>query len=70
MNFRPSPAAMRAARRELTLSEHHASDPRMVQPVFTPDSRNVLFVSDRHGKSAIYRVHVEKFVEATAEDAK
>jgi oligogalacturonide lyase len=58
---------LRAARRELTLSEHHASDPRMVQPVFTPDSRNVLFVSDRHGKPAIYMVPVAKFVEETSE---
>jgi oligogalacturonide lyase len=58
---------LRAARRELTLCEHHASDPAMVQPVFTPDSRSVLFVSDRHGKLAIYMVPVAKFVEETTE---
>jgi oligogalacturonide lyase len=56
---------LRAARRELTLCEHHASDPRMVQPVFTPDSRSILFVSDRHGKPAVYMVPVAKFVEET-----
>jgi oligogalacturonide lyase len=58
---------LRVARRELTLCEHHASDPRMVQPVFTPDSRSVLFVSDRHGKPAVYMVPVAKFVEETSE---
>jgi len=52
-------------RRELTLCEHHASDPAMVSPVFSPDSQSIFFASDRHGKSAIYRVHVEKFVEET-----
>jgi len=58
---------LRAARRELTLCEHHASDPSMVQPVFTPDSRSILFVSDRHGKPAIYMVPVARFVEETSE---
>jgi len=58
---------LRVARRELTLCEHHASDPRMVQPVFSPDSRSVLFVSDRHGKPAIYLVSVAKFVEETTD---
>jgi oligogalacturonide lyase len=56
---------LRTARRELTLCEHHASDPRMVNPVFSPDSKSVLFVSDRHGKPAIYLVSVVKFVEET-----
>ena len=56
---------LRVTRRELTLCEHHASDPAMVAPLFPPDSQSVFFVSDRHGKSAIYRVHVEKFVEET-----
>lgn len=58
----------RAVRRELTLCEHHASDPAMVRPVFTPDSQSILFVSDRHGKPALYQVHVAKFVEETAAD--
>lgn len=56
---------LRIARRELTLCEHRASDPAMVRPVFSPDSQNVLFVSDRHGKPAIYQVHVARFVEET-----
>jgi oligogalacturonide lyase len=57
---------LRAVRRELTLCEHHASDPAMVNPVFTPDSRSILFVSDRHGKPAIYLMPVARFVEETA----
>jgi len=60
---------LRIARRELTLCEHRASDPAMVRPVFSPDSQNVLFVSDRHGKPAIYQVHVGRFVEETGTDA-
>ena len=60
---------LRVTRRELTLCEHHASDPQMVQPVFSPDSRSVLFVSDRHGKPAIYFVSVAKFVEETRDPA-
>ena len=61
---------LRVAHRELTLCEHHATDPAMVQPVFTPDSRSVLFVSDRHGKPALYMVGVAKFVEQTNGDAR
>ncbi len=57
---------LRAAQRELTLCEHHASDPRMVNPLFSPDSQTVLFVSDRDGKPAIYLVPVARFVEATS----
>jgi oligogalacturonide lyase len=59
---------LRVTRRELTLCEHRASDARMVSPVFPHDSQSVYFVSDRHGKPAVYRVQVEKFVEATAEE--
>ena len=58
---------LRAAHREMTLCEHAASDPAMVRPLFTPDSQNVLFVSDRHGKPAIYLSPVAKFVEATTD---
>lgn len=60
---------LRSARRELTLCEHRASNPAMVSPIFSPDSQSVFFVSDRHGKQALYRVHVDKFVEATSEGA-
>ena len=58
---------LRVTRRELTLCEHRASDPGMVAPMFSPDSQSVFFVSDRHGKSAIYRIRVDKFVEETAD---
>jgi oligogalacturonide lyase len=60
---------LRVARRELTLCEHRASDPAMVKPVFSPDSQSILFVSDRHGKPALYQVHVNRFVEETGADA-
>jgi oligogalacturonide lyase len=56
---------LRIARRELTLCEHRASDPSMVRPIFSPESQSVLFVSDRHGKPALYQVHVGRFVEET-----
>jgi oligogalacturonide lyase len=56
---------VRAVKRELTLCEHRASDPRMVSPIFSPNSQNVFFVSDQHGKPAIYSMAVEKFVSAT-----
>lgn len=56
---------VRAVRRELTLCEHRASDPAMVRPVFSPDSQTIVFVSDRHGKTALYQVPVAKFVEQT-----
>ena len=59
---------LRVARRELTLCEHRSSDPVAVEPVFSPDSQNVFFTSDRKGKRAIYRAHVEKFVEETPEE--
>jgi oligogalacturonide lyase len=56
---------LRVTRRELALCEHHASDPSLVSVVFAPDSRNIVFVSDRHGKPALYRVPVQRFVEET-----
>lgn len=56
---------VRTVKRELTLCEHRASDPSMVSPVFSPNSQRVFFVSDRHGKPAIYSIAVEKLVEET-----
>ena len=56
---------VRSVKRELTLCEHRASDPRMVNPVFSPNSQNVFFTSDQHGKPAIYTLPVEKFVAET-----
>jgi len=58
---------VRAVSRELTLCEHRASNPAMVAPIFAPNSQNVFFTSDQHGKPAIYRVSVEKLVQATEE---
>jgi oligogalacturonide lyase len=56
---------IRAARRELAVAEHRASDPAMVAPVFSPNSQFVVFVSDRHGKPAIYWMAVDKLVTET-----
>lgn len=57
---------VRTVKRELTLCEHRASDPALVTPQFSPNSQQVFFNSDLHGKPAIYRMDVEKLVEATA----
>jgi oligogalacturonide lyase len=59
---------VRAVRREFTLCEHRASDPRMVQPMFAPNSQHVYFGSDQHGKPAIYAMAVEKLVTETADE--
>ncbi|HLY20660.1 MAG TPA: oligogalacturonate lyase family protein [Bryobacteraceae bacterium] len=56
---------LRVTRRELSLCEHRASHPEMVAPIFSPDSQHIYFQSDRDGKPAIYRIHVEKLVEET-----
>jgi oligogalacturonide lyase len=56
---------LRVTRRELTLCEHKASHADMVAPRFSPDSQRVYFQTDRHGKPAIYDMHVEKLVEKT-----
>ena len=56
---------VRAVQRELTLAEHRASDPKMVAPVFSPNSQRVYFASDQHGKPAIYTMSVERLVEET-----
>jgi oligogalacturonide lyase len=56
---------LRVTRRELTLCEHRSSDPLTVAPIFSPDSQRIYFQSDRHGKPAIYRVQVDRFVEET-----
>lgn len=56
---------IRAARRELALAEHRCSDPALVSPTFAPNSQFVVFVSDRHGKPAIYWIAVDKLVSET-----
>lgn len=60
---------VRAARREMTVCEHRATSPSVVDPVFTPDSQNIFFQTDRDGKMAIYSMDVEKLVEKTEEDS-
>ncbi len=56
---------LRLTRRELTLCEHHASNPAMVAPIFSADSQQIFFSSDRDGKPAIYKIHVSQLVEET-----
>lgn|GEM_PF-265454 len=56
---------VRATRRELTLCEHRSTAPATVAPVFSPDSQLVFFHSDRHGKTAIYAMRVDRLVEKT-----
>lgn len=56
---------VRAAKRELTLCEHKASDPHMVAPIFSPNSQRIFFQSDKDGKTAIYSMLVEKLVDET-----
>jgi oligogalacturonide lyase len=56
---------LRTTGRELTLCEHRASEPGTAAPVFSPDSQQIYFQSDKEGKSALYRIRVERFVEKT-----
>jgi len=56
---------VRTSRRELTLCEHRSTAPASVAPVFSPDSQLVFFHSDRHGKTAIYAMRVDRLVEKT-----
>jgi len=59
--------SLRSVRRELTLCEHHARDPRLCDPFFSPDSQHVFFVSDGEGKPAIYAMNLERLLEKTDE---
>jgi len=54
---------LKNTRRELTICEHKASNVQMTAPRFSPDNQRVYFQSDRHGKPAVYCIHVEKLVE-------
>jgi oligogalacturonide lyase len=56
---------LRTTKREFTLAEHKASDPALVNPVFSANSQRVFFQTDRDGKWAIYYMQVEKLVEET-----
>ena len=59
---------VRSVKRELTLCEHRASDPRITAPMFSPNSQRIFFQSDRDGKTAIYTMAVDRLVEATEAD--
>jgi oligogalacturonide lyase len=59
---------LRATGNERTLSEHKATHPSEVCPIFSPDSQRLYFQSDREGKSVIYSMHIDKLVEKTAPD--
>jgi len=56
---------VRSVKRELTLCEHHASDPAHVNPTFSPNSQRIFFQSDRDGKMAIYTMVVDRLVSET-----
>ena len=61
---------VRSVRRELTLCEHRCSDPRTVNPIFSPNSQKVFFQSDKDGKMAIYSMAVDRLVEETETEDK
>jgi hypothetical protein len=56
---------IRAVRRELTMCEHRARDPKSLAIAFTPNSQRILFQSDQHGKAALYTMTVDRFVSET-----
>ncbi|HYL38578.1 MAG TPA: hypothetical protein VEV17_21860 [Bryobacteraceae bacterium] len=56
---------VRSVKRELTLCEHRASDPRQVTAFFSPNSQRVFFQSDRDGKMALYAIVVDRLVAET-----
>jgi oligogalacturonide lyase len=60
---------IRSVKRELTLCQHRASDPRQVTAFFSPNSQRVIFQSDRDGKMAIYSIAVDRLVEETETEA-
>ena len=59
---------LRAARRELTLCEHRCANPSDVAPIFSPNSQQVFFQSERHGKPALYAMNIDKLVEKTEDE--
>jgi len=56
---------VRSGHSERTMCEHKSSNAESVSPEFSPDSQRIYFQSERHGKPAIYSMHVEKLVEKT-----
>jgi len=61
---------VRSVKRELSLCEHRASDPRTTAPMFSPNSQRVFFQSDRDGKMAIYAMVVDRLVAETETEEK
>jgi oligogalacturonide lyase len=57
---------LRVTGTERTVCEHRATDAAAVCPIFSPDSQNVYFQSDRDGSPALYTIHLDKLVEQTA----
>jgi len=65
---KPSPhilLLLRVTRRELTLAEHHASDPNSVVVAFSPNSQRLFYQTDRQRKPAIFMMAIDRFVENT-----
>jgi Tol biopolymer transport system component len=59
---------LRTTGRELALCEHRSSNPEAAAPVFSPDSRRILFEGDQGGEPAIYSMDVRRLVEATEDN--
>jgi oligogalacturonide lyase len=55
----------RVTKRELPIAEHRATDARKVMLSFSPNSQRLFYSTDREGKSAIYSIALERFVEKT-----
>jgi hypothetical protein len=58
---------VRAVQRELAIAEHAAEHPDDVVAFFSPDSQRVYYHANLQGRSAIYSIGLERFVEKTAE---
>jgi hypothetical protein len=56
---------LRVTRREFALMEHSATQPSVVQPLFSNNSQLIFFQSDRLGKNCIFSVSVKGLVERT-----
>ena len=60
---------IRAASREMTVAEHKASDASKTTVLFSPNSQRLYYHTDREGKSAIYMIQLERFIERTDDEA-
>lgn len=59
---------VRKARREFTLCEHRAKEPRREHILFSPNSQRVFFETDRFGKPVLFSMLVDKLVDNTDPD--